>query len=111
MVYFISEREMQHAIDEEPWSIMDFCFNLKRWSEACVVEDVRFDTVCYWIQVHNLPLEILTNENAERIWGKLGPVIKMGDIFSKLRISKGSLRIRVEFSFENSLVDGFWVSR
>ena len=49
-----------------------FCLNLKKWEVDQAVQDICFSKVCFRIQIHNLPLELMIMQNARKIgefWG------------------------------------------
>ena len=62
-----------------------------------------FSSIPLWIQVHDLPIEYMSKENAKEIRALVGEVLDvdlMGD--GKICMSK-SLRVKVEIKVENPL--------
>ncbi|KAI5312029.1 hypothetical protein L3X38_041202 [Prunus dulcis] len=59
-------------INEGPWSIMGFCFNVQCWPSNMVIEELPLHKVAYWIQAHRIPLNLLTAGNTLEIREKLG---------------------------------------
>ena len=63
---------MQRALDDEQWSVMGGCLILQRWWERLTIEELNFTEVVFWAQIYNLPLEMMTKSNAEKIGRKIG---------------------------------------
>ncbi|XWS30913.1 hypothetical protein CRYUN_Cryun23aG0032100 [Craigia yunnanensis] len=76
---FNSEVLMQRALDDRPWSVMKGCLILQRWGEGLTIEELDFTKVVFWAQIHNLPLEMMTRNNAEKIGGKIGRLLEVED--------------------------------
>ena len=100
---------MKKALEEGPWSIMGHCMVLKKWKEDTIVKELEFNEVRFWIQVHNIPLKLLTKWNLEVIRRKIWKVVEVKDPSGSLGIRWGFLRIRVGIRIENALLDGFWI--
>lgn len=84
---------------------------LKTWPLGLSIQEVRLNTSIFWVQVHGLPLEMLTNQNVERIGNVLGD-LKEVDRASIFGIAlKRYLRIRVEMDIEKPLPEGFDLNR
>ncbi|XVE62242.1 hypothetical protein DITRI_Ditri06bG0102500 [Diplodiscus trichospermus] len=67
------KRSMEEALENGPWVVMGFCLSLKKWSSTDqVLKDIEFRKVPIWIQIHNLPLEMLTKHNAEKMRRVIG---------------------------------------
>ncbi|OMP07076.1 hypothetical protein COLO4_07649 [Corchorus olitorius] len=86
---FITEKMRDRAVDDGPWSIMGFCMNSKKWDKRDTVEEVDFSEVAFWIQVHNLPMDMLTTKNAAIIGKVLGSIIKVDKPGSQKEEAKG----------------------
>ena len=102
---------MRKVIEEGPWSIMGNCMVVKEWKKGEAVEKVMFTKIEFWIQIHNLPIEMMTSKNAEMIGNKIGRSIKIYDQWIMDGVRRDFLRIRVGLKVENPLVEGFWVPR
>ncbi|KAI5352438.1 hypothetical protein L3X38_005329 [Prunus dulcis] len=59
-------------INEGPWSVTGFCFNVQRWPSNMAIEELPLHKVAYWIQAHGIPLNLLTAGNALEIGEKPG---------------------------------------
>ena len=54
--------------------------NVKELVKARVmVEEVDFTEISFWIQIHNLPIDLMTVRNTERIGARLERVIMIDD--------------------------------
>ena len=66
-ISFKFEEILRRAMDEGPWSIMGNSMVLKRWVKGRAFKEVDFSVIEFNIQVHNLPIKMLTRKNAEVI--------------------------------------------
>lgn len=96
-------------INEGPWSIMGFCFNVQCWPSNMVIEELPLHKVAYWIQAHRIPLNLLTAGNTLEIREKLGEVKEVEDPWEKG--SRGFLGMRVMIDSNNPVPQGFWLPR
>ena len=110
-VSFVNRQSMEEALEKGPWSMMGCCFNLKKWDVKQAVQDISFLKVSFWIQVHKLPLEMLTRTNTERIGRVLGDLEKVEDPEWKSGMGRCFLRMKMAIDVEKPLVAGFWVPR
>ena len=60
-----------------PWNIEGYPLILKMWNQNMAVEDIDFSSLPLWIQVHDLPIELLSKENAEEIGAMVGEVLEV----------------------------------
>ncbi|XVE61302.1 hypothetical protein DITRI_Ditri06bG0029100 [Diplodiscus trichospermus] len=67
MISFKDKRSIEEAPKSSLWSIMGSCLNLKRWRIDQVIQEINLSKMAIWIQVHKLPLEMMTKKNAEKI--------------------------------------------
>ncbi|XVE52184.1 hypothetical protein DITRI_Ditri02bG0102600 [Diplodiscus trichospermus] len=89
VISFATKEFFKKAIKEGPWSVMGFYVNLKKWQLGEVIEEIDFREVEFWVQVHNLPLKMMSIGNGERIGRKIGRLIKeRGRIWVALRYKK-----------------------
>ena len=76
-----------------------------------IIEELDFTKVIFWVQIHNLPLEMMTRVNAEKIGRKIGRLVEVEDPMMVEGGGRGFLRIRVAMKVLKPLEDGFWVPR
>ncbi|OMO75565.1 Endonuclease/exonuclease/phosphatase [Corchorus olitorius] len=108
---FKSEKAMNQALDNSPWTVMGNCLSLKKWDVDKVISEIHFENVQYWVQIHDLPLEMQTEENVQRIGSRLGTVIRSDEVEWGGIIWRSFLRARVEIDTSRPLLPGFWVPR
>ncbi|OMO51032.1 hypothetical protein CCACVL1_30061 [Corchorus capsularis] len=73
-ISFKSERARDRAIGDGPWSIMGSCMNLKKWVSDRSVAEIDFSELDVWLQIHDLPPDMLTYKNAKAIGKVLGMI-------------------------------------
>ena len=78
-ISFTDKLSMKAALKEGPWSVMGCCLNLKRWEVDQAIQEVSFSKVTFWIQIHILPLELLTEQNARKIGSVLEKLVTVED--------------------------------
>lgn len=96
-------------INDGPWFVMGFCFNVQHWPSNMAIEELPFHKVAYWIQAHRIPLNLFIVGSALEISEKLGEVYEVEDPWEKG--SRGFLRMRVMIDVNNPLPQGFWLPR
>ena len=115
---FDNKTDLEQVLNTEPWSFDKHLMVLHRYDKEVEVSEIDFNTVTFWIQVHELPVRFRTRAVAEKICGAAGVVDRnteecdsMGDGFVRVRvkvdISKPLCRGRV-VSLENG--KEIWVS-
>ena len=110
-ISFVGKKSMEKQIEEGHWSVMGCYLNLKRWEVDKLVQKICFSKVIFWIQIHKLPLELMTIHNARKIGSVLGELRSVEDPIWASGVGKSYLRIRVEIETEKPLMGGFWVLR
>ncbi|OMO93814.1 hypothetical protein COLO4_16655 [Corchorus olitorius] len=76
-----------------------------------VIEEMDFGSVHFWIQVHNLPIEMITKKNAAIIGANLGRILLIEKPIAVGGLGRSFLRIQIEFDVNKPLICGFWVPR
>ena len=74
---------------------------------GAIVTDVQFEEICFWVQVHNVPIDLLTKANAKIKGRKLGRVVMVEDPNGKIGFGRGFLWMRLGFEVGKALVVGF----
>jgi hypothetical protein len=104
---FEDDADLSRVLDNSPWNIKGSPLFLQRWENDDTFEDLDFSKGAFWIQVHGLPLEWMTTENASSIGNSLGVLLEV-DNADKLKPNrKGFLRIRVLINLKEPLATGF----
>jgi hypothetical protein len=99
--------DFERVLENSPWNIKGSPLFLKSWSKSEAIEDLDFTTADFWIQVHNLPMDLITVENAESIGASLGDLLEVDNADKKKPTRKSFLRFRVKLNLLNPLVPGF----
>ena len=103
MFKFACEGDNKRILELGPWNIEGFPLILKQWQNNLAIEDMDFSSIQLWIQVHDLPIEYMSKENAEKIGALVGEVLDVDFIGDgKICMSK-FLRVKVEIKVENPL--------
>ena len=108
---FACEGDKRRIVELGPWNIEGFPLILKQWNQNMVVEDLDFSSLPIWIQIHNLPIEYMSKENAVEIGSLVGEVVDVdftGD--GEVCMCK-FLRVKVEVKVDDPLRSGFYLDR
>ena len=76
-ISFVDKQSMKMALEGGPWSVIGSCLNLKKWEIDQAIHDISFSKVIFWIQIHKLPLELMTLE-CKKDWAGFGGAHKGG---------------------------------
>ena len=98
-------------MEDGPWSIMGHCMVLKEWEVGAVIKEVIFEEIYFWVQIHNVPIDMLTKVNAEIIGMKLGRVEEVEDPSGNGGFGRGFLRMRLGTKIGRALMVGFWIPK
>lgn len=74
VISFEDEYDPKRIIMQGPWSFDKYLIGLFHLGELATVDDAKFDTASFWVQIHGLQIKRITWENAEAIAGTLGEV-------------------------------------
>ncbi|GLT68115.1 hypothetical protein SLA2020_403740 [Shorea laevis] len=99
--------DLHHVLDYSPWNIKGSPLFLKYWATDAAIEDFDFNKGEYWIQVHGLPLDMMTTDNAAAIGASLGDFISCDNADNSKPSRKSFLRIRVSINLLLPLSPGF----
>lgn len=96
---------------EAPWNILGSLLCLHRWTPEFTLHEIEFTHSLFWIQIHGVPLEGISKENARRIASKAGEVEEVEDPFVGYKLARGFMRARVCVNITQPLVTGVWIPR
>ena len=100
---FAIKGDRRRILELGPWNIEGYPLILKHWNKKQTAEDVDFSSLQIWVQIHGLPIEYMSKENAEKIGALVGKVVEVdftGD--GKVCISQ-FLRVKVEFDVAKTI--------
>lgn len=72
LILFSSEADSLKILSQQSWSFDKYLIGLYKPIEEEFVEDAKFTSVPFWIQIHNLPFNRMNKANAEAIRHSLG---------------------------------------
>ncbi|KAL0009739.1 hypothetical protein SO802_004847 [Lithocarpus litseifolius] len=98
---FQSGEDVEKVLVGEPWSFDRHLVLFQWYKTSTPIEELNFDKVLFWIQIHNLPYSLLFAEVARSIGESLGKV-SMPKATSELRWDN-FLRIRVAIDVNEQL--------
>ncbi|KAK7832799.1 uncharacterized protein CFP56_026224 [Quercus suber] len=84
---------------------------LKMWHQNLSVKDMDFSSIPIWMQVHNLPIEYMSKENAKELGALVGEVIEVDFTGNRGICMSKFIRVRVELKVDNPLWSGFFLDR
>uniref|UniRef100_A0A7N2R5R6 CCHC-type domain-containing protein n=1 Tax=Quercus lobata TaxID=97700 RepID=A0A7N2R5R6_QUELO len=91
--------------------IVDLKENIFVFKFACEVDDLDFSSIPLWVQIHGLPIEYMSKENAEEIGALVGEVLEVDFTGSGGVCMSKFLRVKVELKVEDPLLSGFFLDR
>jgi hypothetical protein len=108
---FDNLKDLKRVLENSPWNINGSPLFLKEWSLSDSIKDIDFSTGAFWVQVHDLPLEMITSENAVSIGSSLGEFLEMDNADNQKPSRKSFLRLRVLINLHHPLIPGFTYHR
>ncbi|KAK9273138.1 hypothetical protein L1049_017945 [Liquidambar formosana] len=94
-----------------PWSIRGLLLVLKEWSFGLVLEEIDFHSYPLWVQVHGLPPDFKSSDNASKIGPKIGVLLDVDVPRSGQLVWNQFIRVRVDVDVRNPLKTGFLLKR
>ena len=64
-------------LSKAPWNMMGCLFNIVAWDNFKNLNELSFTKAKFQVQVHNMPMDVMNDENARKLGAKLGKVIKI----------------------------------
>ncbi|KAJ1387655.1 Zinc knuckle CX2CX4HX4C [Sesbania bispinosa] len=108
---FKEAKQARKAMDEGPWFVMGHLLSLQHWIPKASVFEVNYDWAEFWVQLHNLPLEFMSDTNAVKVAKLLGDIIMIENPFVDNVLLRLFLRIKVRINIKRPLLTGFWLPR
>jgi hypothetical protein len=92
---FEDMKDLSRVLDYSPWNINGTPLFLKYWDNASTYSDIDFSIGAFWVQVHGLPLDMMSENNARSIGSCLGDLLEIDNANSGQFCRKSFLRLRV----------------
>ncbi|RYR45337.1 hypothetical protein Ahy_A07g031175 [Arachis hypogaea] len=108
---FKSQEEARRAYEGGPWRIEGHMLSLQWWKVNLSINEVNYNQLPIWVQIHGLPYDKINIKNAEKIGATIGRVISLEDPFVEGNMLRSFLRVRVEINVQVPLKTGFWFKR
>ena len=93
---FDNEEEVEKIIEVEPWSFDKHLVMLKQYDYSIPIQDLTFDHVSLWVQVHDIPAKYLSREVAEKLCEAVGVVNKESSLGEVDRGTIMQVRVKVD---------------
>ena len=93
---FDNKEDVDRILSSEPWSFNKNLVVLERYERQTPLDDLKFDKVTFWVQVHNIPIGYRSKSVAEDICEAIGRV----DRSTKASGSKGGNYVRVRVTMD-----------
>ena len=100
--------EAQNIISQGPWSFDKYLIGLYQLGTSKSVDDAKFDTSSFWIQIHNLPFSLMTRVNATAI-GSTISIVEQVEASPSGECRGCYIRVRISINIEQPLCWGQYV--
>lgn len=74
---FPRQHHKDRILASRPWNFKGFHMVLRHWPPELSINEIALNYSAFWIQIHGLLMDMLTNKNAERIGEVLGIYYKL----------------------------------
>lgn len=108
---FENLEDLMRVLGNSPWNIKGSPLFLKRWSLSDSIKDIDFSPRAFWVQVHDLPLEMMTPENSLSIGSSLGKLLAVENAENHKPTHKSYLRVWVLIKLHPPLIPRFTYHR
>nr|XP_023904040.1 uncharacterized protein LOC112015827 [Quercus suber] len=102
------EADAEKVIQGQPWAFDRHLMAVQRYDGTVPVQNLVFKSTTFWIQIHNLPFQLLTIEAALSIGETIGKVSRPKDL-GEMR-GGNFMRVRVEVDITKPLCRGKKIS-
>ena len=101
---FRDEGDVEHIMKGEPWTFDKHLVALKRIKKHSDLSQLKFETTCMWVQVHNLPIGI-SSSAAKSIVSATGKVFE-NSLDKEVYEGNNFVRVRVGIDITKPLCRG-----
>ncbi|CAL1374668.1 unnamed protein product [Linum trigynum] len=106
---FEKKTEMEAIWSDRPCPISGTVMQLKKPSAFEDAKEVKFQTIEFWVQVHNLPEAYRSEGNISMMERMFHRVVDIDKAAIQAQIYRKFIRIFVEIDVSKSLPDGFYI--
>ncbi|KAJ1422670.1 Zinc finger, CCHC-type [Sesbania bispinosa] len=111
-LFNFSDRKIAaRVLEEGPWFVMGNLLSLQYWTPEATVFEINYDLVGFWIQLHGIPLELMTSKNATKLAANVGEVLTVENPYVNGILIRPFFRVRVLVNIKKPLITGFCVPR
>ncbi|KAJ1403457.1 hypothetical protein SESBI_27298 [Sesbania bispinosa] len=106
LFHFSDEDLMKKVIREAPWNVLGNLLSIQPWSPEMSLEEVSFNFSPFWIQIHGLPIEMMTVKNASSIGNKLGTILRVENPIVEGHLLRSFFRVKVLLNISSPIITG-----
>ncbi|KAL9672600.1 hypothetical protein QQ045_028852 [Rhodiola kirilowii] len=106
VVKFLRNTECNRVLYGGPWNYMGAVIPMKRRVKGMQPRNVVLERISIWLQIHNLPLEVMLEKVARKVAAVAGSVIRVNELTGDV-VSCKYMRVKVELSINEHLVTSY----
>lgn len=106
-----NKEEAMRVLKGAPWLVLGQLLSIQPWTPEKSINEVNFDLVPFWVQLHDVQLEAMNANNAARIAATAGLIEEVENPFVNSQLLRSFLRVRVLVNTKAPLTSGVWVPR
>ena len=105
LIKFEDQSDLKRVLLGEPWSYDKYLITFQQVGNGIAVEDLQFNRVDFWVQIHNLPILCMKKSVAETLGRSIGEVIR-AQVHDEDSGSGRGMRVRVKVDITKPLNRG-----
>lgn len=102
---FEDETDMVRVLTNGPWSFDKYLVAIHKLGEKEQIQNICFEKVSFWVQLHDVPTRRMTRETGEKIGRTLGEIEEV-DIPATANLLGKFIRVRVKMEITKPLCRG-----
>ncbi|KAJ1416156.1 hypothetical protein SESBI_17681 [Sesbania bispinosa] len=91
---FNEKKEIKDVMERGPWYVMGHLISLQFWVLEASLFEIDFGSTSFWVQIHGLPLKLLSTTNAAKIIPKVGEVLEVENPIVEGKLLRTFIRVR-----------------
>lgn len=108
---FQDAEDKASIIRDSPWLVNNSLLVLQNLINGVAVPNQIFTHSPFWVQIHGLPIEKMTQRNAEIIGKCFAKLLAMESSTDGILLGRSFLRVKVEIEISKPLPKGFWLRK